>query len=246
MQTTGETGEASAKKPLETSLNKKTLDTAADSDSDFDVDTYLRTEATAFHQSKEIERLMHLLEASKNPFEVLEIEPSLWTQPPPTTETLLEWIPPRAIKLAFRKKSLLVHPDKCSLPRAPEAFQLLKKAEGQLTNPVVLEELFHYVKDARYLLQKKSSSRSSLETKEILLQVRRIIKDTESRNRLKIKNVEGRELDVLEKQVKDRKRQIEQEKEWAESREQRIGTWRSFQKAGPKKKKPKRGEDGLL
>ena len=107
---------------------------------DFDIDSYLKTESSAHAQQKEIERILELEDISRNPLEILELDPELWTNPPRNKDDIAEWISSRIVKLQFRKKSLIVHPDKCSLPKAPEAFQLLKKAESQvffllLTNP---------------------------------------------------------------------------------------------------------------
>jgi len=58
-----------------------------------------------------------------NPLEVLEIPPSRYLQ-----------LTPKDVKIIYRKKSLLLHPDKCKHPRAQEAFDVLKKAETSLTD----------------------------------------------------------------------------------------------------------------
>lgn len=36
---------------------------------------------------------------------------------------------------AYRKKSLMIHPDRFKAARGPEAFDLLKKAQTDLSNP---------------------------------------------------------------------------------------------------------------
>ena len=56
------------------------------------------------------------------------------------------------IKACYRKKSLLIHPDKTSNPAAPEAFDRLKKAQSQLSDEKERERLDEAIADARMLL----------------------------------------------------------------------------------------------
>ena len=81
---------------------------------------------------------------------------------------------------------------------------------------------------------------------EIIQKVRQLIKDVDSRNKLRIKNVEEREIQQMEKEMREKKRQLEEDRRWAETRETRVGTWRKFHTGGPKKKKARQGDDGLL
>ena len=147
------------------------------------------------------------------------------------------------IKKLFREKSLLVHPDKCSLAKAPEAFQLLKKAYTQLTNPNIIKELYHYTRDAIYLTK---NGRDKSPIADIILTVRRLIKDVEDRVQLRIKNTAERDVVLVTQQVKDLVKVAEKEKELAETREKRVGSWRNWQSKGPKKKKVKRDNMGVL
>ena len=227
-----------------TTTSKAPAKSKEDEEDDFDFETFLRTEANVYNQEKEIKRVLAANEASKNPLEILEIDPQIWTNPPSEASELSTWIPSRQIKLQYRKKSLLCHPDKCKLDGAQDAFQALKEAEGQLQNEKILEQLYNFIRDARYMLQKKKSD--TVPMQEIIVQVRRLLRERESRNLLRIKNVEERELNQFEKETKDRKRQMEQEKEWQETRDKRVGSWRKFQTGGPKRKKSRKGEDGLL
>jgi len=50
---------------------------------------------------------------------------------------------------------------------------------------------------------------------------------------------EGREQKKVDEEVEARKRKREHEQDWEATREQRIGSWREFQKGGEKKKKKK-------
>ena len=92
-------------------------------------------------------------ELTLSPYDILDV---------PYTATETE------IKKTFRKKSLLIHPDKFQHERGPEvsclshsqarekstidtrqAFDLLKKAEGQLSDPISRKEVDAMVKHAR-------------------------------------------------------------------------------------------------
>ena len=216
--------------------------TTQDSDSDFDVDTFLRLESNSYNQEKEITRILNLFENSKNPLEILEIDYNLWIDPKEYKD-ISEWIPAKLIKNQFRKKSLLVHPDKCPLKEAPDAFQILKKAENQLSNPISLQELYNYIKDARYLVKQ---AKKSTQPFDVVIQVRVLLKGVETRNQLRIKNSDEREAQQAAEEERKRKKQEELDKKWAATREVRVGTWRNFHTSGPKKKKIKKDNDGLL
>lgn len=60
------------------------------------------------------------------------------------------------------------------------------------------------------------------------------------RKQLKVQLAEeGREKKRLEDEVEQKKRKREAEQDWENTREQRISSWRDFQKGGEKKKKKK-------
>ena len=209
----------------------------ADDDPDFDFEKFLREESNSFNQEREVARILELEETSKNPFEILNVDPKIWTKPPGSALHIHEWIDPALIKKLFREKSLLVHPDKCSLEKAPEAFQLLKKAQSQLSNPDILKELYHYTRDAIYLTK---TGKGDSPIADIILTVRRLIKDVNDRIQLRIKNTEERDVEQVTKQVDDLIKVAKLEKELAQTREKRVGSWRDWQAKGPKKKKVKR------
>ncbi len=79
-------------------------------DKEFDIDSYLRKESIVHSQSKEVERLVGFKETIPfpNPLEVFNVPVLEW---PHITWPKLEKI----VKNTFRRISLLVHPDKCSL-----------------------------------------------------------------------------------------------------------------------------------
>ncbi len=61
-------------------------------------------------------------------------------------------VPESDIKITYRKKSLLIHPDKTKNPRAPDAFDRLKKAQTELMDEKKRAILDEAIADARMLL----------------------------------------------------------------------------------------------
>lgn len=56
---------------------------------------------------------------------------------------------PKAVKLAYRKKSLMIHPDKVKHEHAQDAFAILKKAESELNDEARLKFLLTVIEEAR-------------------------------------------------------------------------------------------------
>ena len=61
-------------------------------------------------------------------------------------------MPESDIKKCYRTKSLLIHPDKTTNPRAPDAFDRLKKAQTELMDEKHRTRLDEAIADARMLL----------------------------------------------------------------------------------------------
>ena len=53
------------------------------------------------------------------------------------------------VKKAYRKSSLMVHPDKCKHPKAQDAFETLGQAQQQLNNDEKMKELIYVLTLAR-------------------------------------------------------------------------------------------------
>ena len=53
------------------------------------------------------------------------------------------------VKKAYRKSSLMVHPDKCEHPKAQDAFETLGQAQQQLNNEDKMKELIYVLTLAR-------------------------------------------------------------------------------------------------
>lgn len=178
-----------------------------------------------------------------NPYEILDLEAS---------------VTPEGIKKKYRQISLFIHPDKCPHAKAPEAFDLLKKAESELSDPAKREQLDAVINQARLQIMQSLSlplttpaddpklrdlglpptaykERLRMESKDLLI-------DDEVRRRKAIKmNLanEGLEARKKEEEIESRKRKADDDKAWEANREGRVGSWRTFSKESKKKKKPK-------
>lgn len=164
-------------------------------------------------------------------------------------------MPDSDIKITYRKKSLLIHPDKTKNPRAPDAFDRLKKAQTELLDEKHRERLDEAIADARMLLirdNKWTVDSEELKTEAFAKQwrekTREVLVDNEHRRRRQMKaqmQQEGREQRRADEELEERKRKRQHEQDWEATREERISSWRTFQKdkssgGGPEKKKKKK------
>jgi DnaJ family protein C protein 8 len=154
----------------------------------------------------------------------------------------------------YRKKSLLIHPDKTKNPKAPDAFDRLKKAHTELTDEKTRERLDEAIADARMLLirDKKwnvDTHGEELQSDEFKEEWREkakyVLMDNEKRRQRQLKaqmQDEGRQQRKDEEELTERKRKREHEQKWEATREQRIGSWRDFQakKSGVESEKKKK------
>ncbi|KAI9794462.1 MAG: hypothetical protein M1816_005532 [Peltula sp. TS41687] len=151
-------------------------------------------------------------------------------------------VPESDIKLQYRKKSLLIHPDKTTNPSAPEAFDRLKKAQTALSDDAEREKLDEAIADARHLLireHKYTLDSAELKTEEFKREWREktkmVLVENEVRRRKQLKGQlaeEGRQQRKEEEELQSRKRRREHEVEWEQSREGRINSWRDFRGKG--------------
>lgn len=159
-------------------------------------------------------------------------------------------VPPSDIKLQYRKRSLLIHPDKTSNPMAPEAFDRLKKAQTVLTDDGAREKLDEAIADARHLLIREykytvdsPELRSDAFKREWREKTKMVLIDNEARRRRQVKAQlaeEGRQQRKEDDELESRKRRREHEVSWEETRDNRINSWRDFQKGA----KPAKDDDG--
>ncbi|ORX91181.1 hypothetical protein K493DRAFT_53146 [Basidiobolus meristosporus CBS 931.73] len=166
-----------------------------------------------------------------NPFEILSLDPETCTN--------------EDIKLNYRKKSLLIHPDKCHHPEAQTAFDLLKKAEVDAKTDERKAFITKLLLEARFEVSKEQglkpdSDKLKKEYKPLVEQkLKKILIDIEWRKR-KLQKLElereGAEASKKEEEINERKRKVQEQKQWDEGREARVGSWRTFLNKKSKKK----------
>lgn len=142
--------------------------------------------------------------------------------------------------MQYRKKSLLIHPDKTQNPAAPDAFDRLSKAQLTLMDEEARTRLDDVIADARRLLirdHKYTVDSPELKTDEFKKEWRQktvqVLLEDEARRRRQLKakyQEEGREMRKEEEEIEERKRKRDQHEAWEASREERIGSWRDWQK----------------
>ncbi|KAH7030831.1 heat shock protein DNAj [Microdochium trichocladiopsis] len=198
----------------------------------------LEKEAREFDKDAEIDRILKAFRLDA--YAVLDLMPG---------------VPESDIKMAYRKKSLLIHPDKTKNPQAPDAFDRLKKAQTELMDEKHRERLDEAIADARMLLirdNKWTVDSPELKTasfaKKWRDKTREVLIDNEMRRKRQLKaqmQEEGREQRKVDAELEERKRKRQHEQDWETTRDQRIDSWRTFQKGksgsgeGKKKKKMK-------
>lgn len=222
-----------------------------------DIQSYDGPDIRAFYADmKEIDReneVNRILGAFKlNPFEALNLRFSAT---------------PEEIRRQYRKVSLAVHPDKCSHPRAKDAFELIGVAQKELlddekrdnvvrTLTVAKDQvLAEWRKSSKYDAatrlaatlneQGKEGVQAAYETTDEFhekwkLKSRDVLAKTEWRKRKfskRIADEEERAKVDHKLQKEEAKVAVEREEAWEKSREERVGSWRDFMS----KKKKSRG-----
>lgn len=244
---------------------------------DDDLDKYLLQS----EKQLEIDRVMRCFKL--DPFSILELP---YTKLPTTKD----------IKMAYRKKSLIIHPDKVQHKDAQEAFAKLKKAETDLQNPSEVSFLLELIQEAKInILRDKGEQKVKMKSislpldpttttttttindnnsnekttenddlkkntmsvvdddlypyiltpqgnLDIQVKLKELLIEMELRRRRQIKReleTEGAEARKKEQEAREKKRKAEELKEWEETRDTRVNTWRDFQKKGSRKKSKK-------
>ncbi|KAG5946582.1 hypothetical protein E4U53_006572 [Claviceps sorghi] len=210
--------------------------TADDAKEDKDALDALELEAKEFDKDAEIDRILRAFRLDA--YAVLDLQPG---------------VPESDIKATYRKKSLLIHPDKTKNPQAPDAFDRLKKAQTELMDEKHRARLDEAIADARMLLIRENKwtvDSPELKTdafaKKWRDKSREVLIDNEHRRRRQLKaqmQEEGREQRKQDAELDERKRKRQHEQDWEATRDERISSWRTFQKGkaadGDKKKKKK-------
>ncbi|KAK0560807.1 DnaJ subfamily C member 8 [Tilletia horrida] len=196
----------------------------------------LAREQTSMWQELEIDRILSAFKL--NPYSVLDV--------PMEADS-------KEITKVYRKKSLLLHPDKVKHERAVEAFDLLKKASTHLLDEEKRKNLDETVMAARIVALKefglpatiapdddriKALEPGALEER-VRAKTKEIMIDDELQRRRAIRlqhAAEGAEQRKREEAIEERKRKADEKEQWEATRDDRVAGWRAFQKGGKKRK----------
>ncbi|CCH45185.1 Chaperone protein [Wickerhamomyces ciferrii] len=140
------------------------------------------------------------------------------------------------IKKVYRSKSLLIHPDKTSNPDASKAFDLLKKAESDISNEEIKTKLNTIWSKAKEDIEPIHKSNN----KEIYNLFKDLLIQEEFQKRIKVKQdlQKQGELDRLkEEELELNKLKTEYKKQWEANQDSRVKNWRSYANKVEKKKK---------
>ncbi|KAG9314989.1 hypothetical protein JVU11DRAFT_4098 [Chiua virens] len=236
-------------KPQPDSQPSSSKSSSSNIPADVELEQLLSREASAFQREVEVERILKAFKL--NPYDILDLD---------------ETAKPEDIKRKYRQLSLFIHPDKTPHPRAPDAFDILKKAEAELSDTSKRTELDATIASARTTLLRSLSLPTNLTDDDARLKnladdpkmkaqglttpwrimlkekIKEVLIEEEVRRRKAIKmNLanEGLEARKKEEEVTSKKRKAEEDKAWEESRETRVDSWRSFSSTSKKKKKAK-------
>ncbi|KAI9751221.1 MAG: ATP-dependent RNA helicase dbp10 [Chaenotheca gracillima] len=201
----------------------------------------LEKEEKEFNKDAEIDRILKAFKLDA--YAVLDLKPG---------------ISESGIKVQYRKKSLLIHPDKTENPSAPDAFDRLNKAQISLLDEKERTRLDEAIADARQLLMRERKiTADDEETRGLgprgedfnrawLEKTKFVLIENEARRRKQLKaqmQEEGRAQRKEDEEIEARKRKRDHDSNWEQTRDVRINSWRDFQKGAkptgdaPKKKK---------
>jgi len=158
----------------------------------------------------------------------------------------------------YKKISLQIHPDKCKLPKAVDAFDTLKKSLSIIEDSEwedlrkqyqkVMEQARAKMRDMWRDLGKSRRTKEDEKNfeKDCKRMTQKLLMDIEDNTRraeeLKLAN-ERREKDLKKKDEERIKVEQEHEQKWEQSREDRVSSWRNFQTVAGIGKKRKYPED---
>lgn len=203
-----------------------------------DIDRLLKTESSRHDQDQEVTRVLDAF--LPDAYTLLQLQPGCTDAD---------------IKAQYRKRSLLVHPDRNPNPLAPSAFDKLKKAQDILLDEKKRESLDNAYVDARRLLireRKWNLNDERLKSTEFLEDWREKTRDVLVENELRKRRIqkakleeEGRQRRLKEEELEEKKRKRDEEKGWEEKRDQRIDNWQQYKRKKEMKSKKKKKEDVL-
>lgn len=150
------------------------------------------------------------------------------------------------ITKAYRKLSILIHPDKCKLEKASEAFQVLAKAYADTKDPNYNDKYRDVVQQAKENVRKERNKENEARKKKgedpldmegndfdqaVLRECERLTTATVERAEYTNSVMEAnmKRLEQQQKEAKQRRREEDAEKrKWEKQRDKRVAGWQVF------------------
>ncbi|CCG20680.1 hypothetical protein CORT_0A02900 [Candida orthopsilosis Co 90-125] len=207
-----------------------------------DLERILSIEESALNRNKEIDRILDCNE--QDFFAITEINP---------LTTPFDDIPQLITKI-YRKKSLLIHPDKTDHPRASDAFDRLKRARNVLGTINKDEQAFKEKQRLMsiYVTFQSDDTPSSFNDPaniRIRSQVNEIIENESAHLELEklAKVSEETRKNQMSKQMREEKElKRRMESEWESTRDSRVQNWRKYSNKIEKKGKKRKSKMKVL
>jgi DnaJ family protein C protein 8 len=154
-----------------------------------------------------------------NPFDVLQVDPD---------------VPLAEIKQKFRRMSILVHPDKNldDTERAQKAFDAVSKAFKTLENEEGYKRCQEIVEEAKNRVEESLNHAVYVQTCKLFADLERLRQERETKEaHEKKRKAQEDEEEEVQKKIKK-----EWDKNYEESRSERVNSWRDWKKDGKKSK----------
>lgn len=207
-----------------------------------DIENILFLEQAGLSRDKEIARVLGCCEWDH--FAILEINP--------LGIDLKDLA--NVVKKTYRRKTLLIHPDKTTNPQAPQAFDLLKKSElvlsqdvEQETNEVATQNLINEKKRLVAIYQAHGTANSgdfndaaNFKTRKLVAEILRQERKHEEIEKLYQQREEAAKDEENKKIHQQRELKRKLHSEWEDDRDVRVNNWRSYTNKVEKKKKKKK------
>ena len=191
-----------------------------------DLDRELSAQEAALARDQEIARVLAC--ASGDHFAVLDIWPG------------------QDGKRAYRRKTILIHPDKTDNPRAPEAFDRLKKAEKVVNSIKENDEEMYLERERLESIYKhvgfdESNPESRLattrdEAAKVLKREKAKLETDQSIERYQQEQEKKRVMELQKQRLAKKK----QDSVWEDQRDTRVQNWRDYVHKVDKKTKKKK------
>eukprot|EP01134_Creolimax_fragrantissima_P004946 CFRG4946T1 len=153
----------------------------------------------------------------------------------------------------YRKKSLLIHPDKCKHLDAQTAFSILAKAKKLCLDKNQQRVMKRTLQDALEMVMHENKYEKGDKVAEtdvfkeiVVARANKILADIEWRKRQIEKRMADEEIRKKEEEDEEkekRKRKAEADKVWEDKRDSRVSDWRNFMDKGKKKKIRRKEKD---